>query len=378
MRLRLLAVLCPLILLASLALTTQWVAHRLNHDPSLGTGLHLAGHTWYAPWSVFDWAQRFGQLPSCRRVFAIARLALVASALLSILPLIVARRAGGVRVKPLGDRKWGTERHMKAAGLLTGQGTVVGAYRARLLTYDGPEHQMVSGASRSGKGVGHVIPTLLNWPHSVLAYDVKGELWQLTAGFRSRFSHCLFFNPTRPDSARFNPLLEVRKGPDEVRDAQNIVEMLVNPDGSKLTLDIWDQQASQLLVALPAGTRLHTVLERLELPVAFHEPPRHLADQVRLGHVGAVGVAVERAVALDVLRQLVCRLDRVFLRGRDVERGQCDLGHGSFSFCHSATYGASTMSLFTSTRSGQPLRIVIVGCTSSSRSTKRWPTRDAS
>jgi type IV secretion system protein VirD4 len=119
-----------------------------------------------------------------------------------------------------------------------------------LLTYDGPEHQMVSGASRSGKGVGHVIPTLLNWPHSVLAYDVKGELWQVTAGFRSKFAHCLFFNPTRPDSVRFNPLLEIRKGPHEVRDAQNVVEMLVNPDGSKLTLDIWDQQASQLLVAL--------------------------------------------------------------------------------------------------------------------------------
>jgi type IV secretion system protein VirD4 len=139
---------------------------------------------------------------------------------------------------------------MQRAGLLTGRGTVIGEYHNRLLTFDGPEHQLVSGASRSGKGVGHVIPTLLNWPASVLAYDVKGELWTTTAGFRSRFSHCLFFNPTRMDSVRFNPLLEVRKGPHEVRDAQNIVEMLVNPDGSKTTLDIWDQQASQLLVAL--------------------------------------------------------------------------------------------------------------------------------
>ena len=49
----------------------------------------------------------------------------------------------------------------------------------------------------------------------------------------SRRQHCLLFNPTRLDSACFNPLLEVRKGPREIRDVQNIVEMLVNPDGSK-------------------------------------------------------------------------------------------------------------------------------------------------
>jgi type IV secretion system protein VirD4 len=139
---------------------------------------------------------------------------------------------------------------LKQSGLLTGQGTVLGHAFDRYLTYDGPEHQLVSGASRSGKGVGHVIPTLLNWNGSVLAYDVKNELWDITAGMRSKRGYCLFFNPTRADSARFNPLFEIRKGDNEVRDAQNIVEMLVNPTGTKHTMDIWDQQASQFLVAL--------------------------------------------------------------------------------------------------------------------------------
>ena len=250
MRPRVLLVICPLLLVAALTAATQWAAYRLRYDPSLGPGLHFADHTLYAPWSVFGWAARYGAVPSCRRALAEAQVVCVAGVLLSVLPAIFARRGGGLPVKPLGDKKWATARQMKAAGLRGGKGTVLGAYRGQILTYDGPEHQMVSGASRSGKGVGHVIPTLLNWPHSALAYDVKGELWQVTAGFRSKFSHCLFFNPTRPDSARFNPLLEVRKGAHEVRDAQNVVEMLVNPDGSKLTLDIWDQQASQLLVAL--------------------------------------------------------------------------------------------------------------------------------
>ncbi len=134
--------------------------------------------------------------------------------------------------------------------MLNRGGTVVGVLSGRILTYDGPEHQLVSGASRSGKGVGHVIPTLLCWPDSALVYDVKGELWETTAGYRSQSQHCLLFNPTRPDVNHFNPLLEVRKGPHEVRDVQNIVQMLVNPDGAKRTLDIWDQNASQFLTAL--------------------------------------------------------------------------------------------------------------------------------
>src|SRR6185312_1537027 len=67
---------------------------------------------------------------------------------------------------------------------------------------------------------------------------------------RSKRGYCAFFNPTRPDSARFNPLFEIRKGDNEVRDAQNVVEMLVNPTGGKMSMDIWDQQAGQFLVAL--------------------------------------------------------------------------------------------------------------------------------
>jgi type IV secretion system protein VirD4 len=242
--------LCPLILLGVFIFATQWAARHLDYHPALGQAVSIGSHRLYAPWSVFGWSQRYGSIPSWRPVLAEAQLMCVGGSLFAIVPLVLARRTGGLRVKPLGGGKWATLRQMKAAGLLRNRGTVLGSYRGRLLTYDGPEHQIVSGASRSGKGVGHVIPTLLNWPHSVMAYDVKGELWQVTAGFRSKFSHCLFFNPTRPDSARFNPLLEIRKGAHEVRDAQNVVEMLVNPDGSKLTLDIWDQQASQLLVAL--------------------------------------------------------------------------------------------------------------------------------
>src|SRR5438445_724191 len=88
-------------------------------------------------------------------------------------------------------------------------------------------HLLAFAPTRSGKGVGLVIPTLLSWTGSAVIHDIKGENWELTAGWRARFSHCLLFNPTDERSACYNPLLEVRRGPHEVRDVQNIADILV-------------------------------------------------------------------------------------------------------------------------------------------------------
>jgi type IV secretion system protein VirD4 len=236
------------ILLAGLIGANQWVAYRLHDHPALG-GLRIGLYKVYLPWAIFTWARDFGdRIP---RALNEGYAFIGASFILATLMLVAIRQfRPRFSVRQIGKDRWASRRDMRRAGLLTGHGTVLGHAFGNYLTYDGPEHQLVSGASRSGKGVGHVIPTLLNWNGSVLAYDVKNELWDVTAGFRSSRGYCAFFNPTRADSARFNPLFEIRKGDNEVRDAQNIVEMLVNPTGAKQTMDIWDQQASQFLVAL--------------------------------------------------------------------------------------------------------------------------------
>ena len=237
-----------LVLLAGLIAATQWVGYRLDYHPDLG-GLSIAGQVIYPPWAIFAWARDFGSnIPhTLNEGYAIIGGAFILATLMLVAGRRLRRR---IPVREIGKDRWASKSDMKRAGLLTGQGTVLGCAHNRYLTYDGPEHQLVSGASRSGKGVGHVIPTLLNWNGSVLAYDVKNELWDVTAGLRSRMGYCAFFNPTKHDSARFNPLFEIRKGDNEIRDTQNIVEMLVNPTGAKHTMDIWDQQASQFLVAL--------------------------------------------------------------------------------------------------------------------------------
>jgi type IV secretion system protein VirD4 len=103
--------------------------------------------------------------------------------------------------------------------------------------------------------VGLVIPTLLTWPHSVLVYDIKRENWALTAGWRRQFSHVWRFEPTAPDSVRFNPLLEIRRGLHEVKDAQNVADILVDPTGEKENKDHWQTSAHTFLV----GAILHVL-----------------------------------------------------------------------------------------------------------------------
>jgi type IV secretion system protein VirD4 len=228
---------------------TQYVALRFAYDAALtGRLLTVGDASVYVPWAMFDWWFAWGaQSPHifgrAGGIIAITTVAATAFRFLTVL-----RRKGTVRT--FGDRVWGTASDARSAGLFAPSGIVLGRMDGRLLVYDGDGHVLVTGAARSGKGAGLVIPTLLTWPASVVGYDIKGELWEYTAGFRGRHTRTLFFNPTDPRSVRFNPLMEVRRGPNEIRDVQNIATILIDPSSSKEQYDVWDQNARQLLVAL--------------------------------------------------------------------------------------------------------------------------------
>ena len=201
--------------------------------------------------------------------------------------------------EPVGRGRWMDKRGARRAGLLADGGVICGQIGGgigrTLLAYDGPEHHLVAGASRSGKGAGHVVPTLLCWTRSAVVYDVKGELWRETAGWRATFGHCVRFDPTDPTGLRYNPLLEVRRGAHEVRDAQNVAEMLID-DGGKSAHQhghdsIWDQEGSQLLTALILHVlyaeddenknlgRVRDLLMDMDETLRVMGETRHLVDQ---------------------------------------------------------------------------------------------------
>lgn len=168
-----------------------------------------------------------------------------------------------------GSARWASPAEVVDMGLLTDRfvhrhskkphkGVFVGAYEHEGRTYylkdDGPAHVLGFAPTRTGKGVGLVIPTALDWRESMFAFDMKGEIWQLTSGWRKREAgqNVFKFEPCGEgdDIAGFNPLGEIRLGTNrEVSDAQNIAQMVVDPDAAGIT-DHWAMTAQALLTAV--------------------------------------------------------------------------------------------------------------------------------
>jgi type IV secretion system protein VirD4 len=153
-------------------------------------------------------------------------------------------------VTTYGSARWAEKGDLVKAELLGGEGVFLGQFEGHYLRHDGPEHVLAFAPTRSGKGVGLVVPTLLSWTGSAVIHDIKGENWQLTSGWRAQLGPCIRFDPTDEMSFRYNPLMEVRKGRFEVRDVQNIADILVDPVGSHESRDHWDKTGYALLVAV--------------------------------------------------------------------------------------------------------------------------------
>src|SRR3546814_7645829 len=85
------------------------------------------------------------------------------------------------KAETYGSGRWAGRRKIRAAGMLGGEGVVLGRFGKAYLRHDGAEHILCFAPTRSGKGVGLVVPTLLTWPGSCIVHDIKGENWQLTA-----------------------------------------------------------------------------------------------------------------------------------------------------------------------------------------------------
>lgn len=243
--------------LGFLQAATEWTAWRLAFQPELGEPhARILGWPLYAPWSLFAWWFAFEAYAP--RVFllggAIAGMGAVAAVAVAVaFSLWRARETDDVTT--YGSARWARPDEARRAGLLGPDGVVLGRLGGRYLRHDGHEHVLCFAPTRSGKGVGLVVPTLLTWSGSALVHDIKGENWQLTAGWRARFGLALRFDPTDPGSAAWNPLMEVRSGAQEVRDVQNIADILVDPEGALEKRNHWEKTSHSLLV----GAILHVL-----------------------------------------------------------------------------------------------------------------------
>ncbi|MFB2533533.1 conjugal transfer protein TraG [Paracoccus sp. p3-h83] len=276
---------------------TQWTAFRLGFQPHLGSPwFDLAGWPIYYPPAFFWWWFSFDAYAPA--IFVEGGIIAVSGGFLAIaaaifMSIIRAREARNVAT--YGSARWAEDREIRAAGLLGPDGVVLGRHTQDYLRHDGPEHVLCFAPTRSGKGVGLVVPTLLTWPASAIVHDIKGENWTLTAGFRAKHGRVLLFDPTNAGSSAYNPLLEVRQGEWEVRDVQNIADILVDPEGSLDKRNHWEKTSHSLLV----GAILHVLYAEKDKTLAgvanFLSDPRRpveatLRAMMDTPHLGEAGV----------------------------------------------------------------------------------------
>ncbi len=256
---------------------TQFVAYRVNYHPALGTP--LLGR-FYAPWSWAEWMQA-PWAAQAKTTFALLDAGLVGAVAVGMGAAFLISGKGRRRPTKHGGihgtaRFMTTEAEIRGSGLLPASvgaldrmrgvrekpsaGVYVGGWTDKAgvmhyLRHDGPEHCIVIAPTRSGKGVGNILPTLLSWPASALIYDEKGELWQLSSGWRAAAAGnaVLRWEPGAPDCpVGFNFLQEIRLGtPYEVSDAQNVAQMVCDPNGDGIEgKDHWGKTSFDLMAAM--------------------------------------------------------------------------------------------------------------------------------
>src|ERR1043165_632370 len=256
------------LLMAGNAIATQFVAYRLEYQAALGTPiLHYQRHFIYQPFAWATWLFRHGGTsdPRIRLPLLSGALIVVGGAALTVflvygMNLRRTRRLSENAQDLHGSARWAAPSDIKETGLLDNdQGVYVGGWynqrigRLQYLRHNGPEHVLAFAPTRSGKGIGLVIPTLLAWSESAVIYDIKGENWARTAGFRAQCGHlCFKFSPVEvANGSRFNPLAEVRIGtPRDVSDAQNVADMIVRTGEDSPQERYWQDAAASITTGM--------------------------------------------------------------------------------------------------------------------------------
>jgi len=184
-----------------------------------------------------------------------------------------------------GDARFASATDMARHGLFkkTSDSLVVGSYRGRLLRLSGQQFAILAAPTRSGKGVGVVIPNLLEYGESVVVLDIKQENFDLTSGWRaSQGQEVYLFNPFAEDrrTHRWNPLSYVSEDPAfRISDLMSIAAMLY-PDGSDdqkfwvsqsrnaflaFTLYLFENRDSERRTGFPSATPAPTLGQAFRL-----------------------------------------------------------------------------------------------------------------
>lgn len=241
-----------LLIILSSQIATQYIAEQLLYHKALGEPII---YNFYQPFAWANWSINFFyKFPVLfEKVYYSLAFSLIGILIIFYIIRILFSRSAEKHEDVHGTAKWATIEDIKECSLLEqSDGVYVGGFQdekgqVRYLRHNGPEHSLVFAPTRSGKGVGLVIPTLLSWKESLFVLDIKGENWALSSKWRQEYANnkVMKFDPTSDsqDTVRFNPLEEIRLNTIyEVSDTQNLALIIVDPKGQGLNT-YWDKSA---------------------------------------------------------------------------------------------------------------------------------------
>ena len=198
-------------------------------------GLYLAGYAFLMAMklppqnasllTIHQYWQAYGERPDVRRTLLTSLVGTQGLCMGLVGFAMLPRR------RPLhGQARFASRSEIKQAGLLEEHGIILGRLGGRYLVLPGQQGVELEAPPRSGKGVGVVVPNLLNWPGSTIVSDIKGENFIRTAGYRAAHGQEVhLFDPLseKECSARWNPLGYVAEEPYRcIDDLQRIATML--------------------------------------------------------------------------------------------------------------------------------------------------------
>ncbi len=172
--------------------------------------------TWWTYW------QHYQTDPAvAKRLKVSAIVAAVVAYGAPIVALIAAMR----EVRSLhGEARFANAGEIEKAGLFGNTGIIIGKLKNRFLMFPGMQFVLLAAPTRSGKGVGIVVPNLLNFSESAVVLDVKLENFLITSKFRAQHGQAVYlFNPFSKDAQthRYNPLGYISDDP-----RQRVTEIL--------------------------------------------------------------------------------------------------------------------------------------------------------
>jgi len=240
---------------------------------ALSLVIALAGSGY--PVADLDWIRVPAWIWRSRHDPELARWLGVGAGSSALLLAVTAAAVALTRRRPLhGAARWAGGAEISRAGLRARSGVIIGQTGGHPLVFDGPEHVLLHAPTRTGKGVGVVIPNLLTWPGSVVVLDVKQENWTATAGYRARCGQTVWrFDPLDPEgrTARYNPLGHInRRNPVETLDELQKIAVMLFP-APEQTDPFWNEAARTGFTGVGAY-----VAETPDLPFTLGEIFRQL------------------------------------------------------------------------------------------------------